>query len=115
MTNKDRLLEEVKNITLSNEIISIYLLESGLNGDSDYDPTSKSNLKQIYKTTVAILESIANDPASMKDYKQDDISVSAFHENLQSRIEYLNRKIRQLPDDNDVYNDGGSVIYLFKK
>ncbi|MEN6351419.1 MAG: hypothetical protein ABFD08_18760 [Syntrophomonas sp.] len=67
MTNKDRLLEEVKNITHSNEIISVYLLESGLNGDSDYNPTSKSSLKHVYKTTVSILESIANDPVKDKN------------------------------------------------
>ena len=49
----------------------------------------------ILKSALSILESVANQPALMKDYKQDDISISQFHENLQNRIDQLEIKIRR--------------------
>lgn len=37
----------------------------------------------------------------MKNYKQDDISVSQFAENIQSRIDQLERKIRTMKTDDE--------------
>jgi len=51
----------------------------------------------------------------MKNYKQDDVSVSQFHENLESRISALEYKIRQLPSDDNTYQDGASFFYLFQE
>jgi hypothetical protein len=42
----------------------------------------------------------------MKAYKTEDISVTEFSQNLQSRIDQLERKIRMLRDDENVYQDG---------
>ena len=49
----------------------------------------------------------------MKNYKQDDISVSQFHENLQNRIDQLERKIRLIPDDDATYQDGANFFHMF--
>lgn len=115
MTNFERLQMEIPNISSLDAQASIYLQENGLDPNTTYNPDSKTNLKQIYKAALNVLESIANDPAGMKNYKQDDTSVSAFAENLQARIDQLSRKIRQLPDDDNTYSDGGSVIYIFNR
>ena len=115
INNLNRLKMEIKGINKPDHELTIYLLENGLNGDEEYDPTSNSNLKQIYQTALAILESIANDPTNYKNYKTEDISVSMFSKNLMERIDYLNRKIRMMPSDDDDYGaDGGATIgYLF--
>ena len=116
MTNLDRLEMELKgfdfDIDNRDEYI-VYLMENDLDYNKEYNPESKTNLKAIYKTAVSILESIANNPQSMKNYKTEDISITHFHTNLTNRIDYLNRKIRMMPDDND-FGDGGATIgYLF--
>jgi len=41
----------------------------------------------------------------MKDYKHEDMTVSQFHENLMSRIDQLERKIRTLKTDEQLEND----------
>ena len=46
-----------------------------------------------------LLSIIVNQPSQMKNYKKDDISVSQFAENIQNRIEQLERKIRQMRID----------------
>lgn len=113
MTNNERLLMEIKGIELTTAEIDIYLAENNLNATTEYSPTSNTNKRNILKTALSILESVANQPALMKNYKQDDISVSQFHENLMSRIESLEIKIRQIPDDANTYQDGAQFFCMF--
>jgi hypothetical protein len=113
MTNSERLLMEIKGIDLTPDEINIYLTENSLNPTDEYIPTSNTNKRNILKSALSILESVANQPALMKDYKQDDISISQFHENLQNRIDQLEIKIRQIPDDANTYQDGASFFMMF--
>lgn len=115
MTNIERLQMETKGITLTPDELEIYLQENGLACNTDYNPTSNTNKRNILKTALSILESIANQPDLMKNYKQDDISVSQFHENLMSRIDQLERKIREIPNDDLAYQDGASFFYMFSE
>ncbi len=115
MTNSERLQMETKGITLTPSELDIYLLENGLDSNTDYDPTSNTNKRNILKTALSILESIANQPALMKSYKQDDISVNQFHENLMARIDQLERKIREIPNDEKTYEDGANFFYMFSE
>jgi hypothetical protein len=113
MLNYDRLLMEIKGIELTPDEIEIYLAENALDSSVDYVPTSNTNKRNILKSALAILESVSNQPELMRNYKMDDISVSQFHENLLSRIETLEMKIRQIPDDAQTYADGASFFMLF--
>ena len=115
MTNIDRLEMETKGITLTPDELDIYLQENGLASNTDYNPASNTNKRNILKTALSILESIANQPQLMKSYKQDDISVSQFHENLMARIDQLERKIREIPNDELAYQDGASFFYMFSE
>lgn len=111
--NLTRLKMEIEGITISDENLEIYLKENGLNMYDAYDPQSKTNRKNILKTALSILESIANNPQLMKSFKLEDMTITQFSENLQNRIDALDRKIRLIPDDNG-YNDGASFVYIFK-
>lgn len=113
MTNSDRLLMEIKGIDLIPDEIDIYLAENDLTATTEYVPTSNTNKRNILKTALSILESVANQPALMRNYKQDDMSVSQFAENLQNRIDQLEIKIRQIPDDSMTYQDGAQFFYMF--
>lgn len=113
MTNLERLQMETKGITLTPSELDIYLQENGLVSVNEYNPQSNTNKRNILKTALSILESIANQPQLMKSYKQDDITVSQFHESLQSRIDQLERKIREIPNDEKVYEDGANYFYMF--
>ena len=113
MTNLERLQLEIKGIDYSVDELSIYLAENGLEPNEQYQPTSNTNKRNILKSAQAILEGIANNPQLMKTYKHEDMTISNFHENLESRIEQLERKIRQLPSDSNTYEDGATFFYLF--
>ena len=113
MLNSERLLMEIKGITLTTDELNIYLAENSLDSTVEYVPTSNTNKRNILKSALAILESVANQPDLMKNYKQDDISISQFHENLMNRIETLEIKIRQIPDDANTYQDGASFFMMF--
>ena len=113
MTNLERLKMEIEGISLDDNKLNVYLQENELNATVEYDPASKTNKKNILKTALSILESIANNVSNMKNYKTDDISISQFSENLNNRIDALDRKIRLIPDD-EGYNDGASFVYIFK-
>jgi len=115
MTNLERLEMEISDISYTDEQLSVFLLENGLTDSANYDPASNTNKKNILKTALSILEAIANNPQLMKDYKTEDISVTEFSQNLQSRIDQLERKIRALPDDQNVYQDGASFTYIFSE
>lgn len=99
MTNSERLLMEIKEINLTPDEVTVYLMENDLTANNEYNPESVTNKRNIYKSALSILESIANQPSQMKNYKKDDISVSQFAENIQNRIEQLERKIRQMRID----------------
>ncbi|EFV79034.1 hypothetical protein HMPREF1013_00663 [Bacillus sp. 2_A_57_CT2] len=105
MNNLQRLELETKCISLGQDELSIYLQENDLQPFTEYNPESATNKKNIYRAALSILESIANNPASMKSYKMDDMTVSDFHENLMNRIDQLERKIRTLKTDEQLQNE----------
>jgi hypothetical protein len=113
MTNLERLQLEIKSISLTTDELNIYLQESDLTANDIYNPQSNTNKRNILKSALSILESIANQPELMKSYKQDDITISQFHENLMARIDQLERKIREIPNDDLSYQDGASFFYMF--
>ncbi|MBE2927406.1 hypothetical protein [Anoxybacillus flavithermus] len=111
MTNLQRLLLEVQGIDLDQNELAVYLAENNLNPHDEYNPQSATNKRNIYKTALSILESIANNPSLMRSYKLDDMTVTDFHENLLSRIEQLERKIRSMKTDEQ--EQIGNVFMLF--
>jgi hypothetical protein len=111
MTNLQRLLLEIKGIDLDQNELIVYLEENGLKAHDEYNPQSATNKRNIYKTALSILESIANNPKLMKTYKFDDMTVSDFHENLLNRIDQLERKIRSMKTDEQ--EQTGNVFMLF--
>ncbi|HZG59382.1 MAG TPA: hypothetical protein VEY68_02600 [Anoxybacillus sp.] len=112
MTNLQRLLLEIKGIELDQNELAVYLQENELNPHDEYVPSSATNKRNIYKTALSILESIANNPSLMKTYKVDnDITISDFHENLLNRIDQLERKIRSMKSDEEIQT--GNVFMLF--
>ncbi|WP_035290930.1 hypothetical protein [Clostridium sp. KNHs214] len=112
MTNLERLKMSIEGINIEDNKLLIYLEENSLISTDNYNPQSNTNKKQILKTSLSILEDIANNPQTMKNYKTDDTTISNFAENLQNRIDQLEKKIRQIPDD--MFNDNGSsFFYLF--
>ncbi|KJE26706.1 hypothetical protein LG52_91 [Geobacillus kaustophilus] len=111
MTNLQRLLLEIKGIDLDQNELTVYLDENGLKAHDEYNPQSATNKRNIYKTALSILESIANNPSLMKVYKLDDMTVADFHTNLINRIDQLERKIRSMKTDEDEQN--GNVFMLF--
>ena len=114
MTNLERLKMEIEGFSIEDEKLIVYLMENDLTDNIEYDAHSNTNKKAIYTTALNVLESIANNPSSMKNYKTEDVTISMFHKNLMNQIDYLNRKIRMMPDDNDFGADGGATIgYLF--
>lgn len=117
MTNLERLRLELKEYQdTTDKEFEIYLMENDLIWNTEYDATSNSNKKAIYMTAVSFLESVANSPSAMKNYKTEDITISMFHKNLLNQIDYLNRKIRMMPNDDDFSSDGGATVgYLFSK
>jgi len=91
---------EIQTIDLPQEQLKIYLEENGItDAFKPYNPSSNTDKRAIYKTALSVLESIANDPKLMKDYKQEDISISGFSDSLQARIDQLEKKIRTMPLD----------------
>lgn len=116
MTNLERLKMSIDGINITDDKLNVYLEENNLVSTDTYTPTSNTNKKAILKTALSILEDIANNPQSMKNYKTDDVTISNFAENLQNRIDALEKKIRQIPDDDAAcLNDSGSsFVYMFQ-
>ena len=112
MTNLQRLQLEIQGIELSQNEASIYLEESGLTPHDEYNAKSRQSKRAIMETALSILESLSNNPTLMKNYKQDDMTISAFHENLLARIDQLESKIRRMPV-NESQNDS-NFFMLFK-
>lgn len=105
MTNLERLNLEVEGIDFPYEKLTVYLQENGLQPEEEYNPASNNAKRKIYETALSSLNALANNPTLLKDYKQDDISISSFSKNLQNRIEQLQNQIRIMPvDDNEASN-----------
>ncbi|MCL6571299.1 MAG: hypothetical protein K6T88_06375 [Bacillus sp. (in: Bacteria)] len=113
MTNLNRFKMELNGIDLLNDEAEVYLLEVGLDQFAEYNPTSNTNKRKILQAALAVLESIANSPQTMKNYKIDDMTITQFYENLQNRIDALEKKIRAIPDDDKVFQDGATFNYIF--
>ena len=111
MTNLQRLMLEIKGIELDQNELAVYLAENGLNPHDEYNPQSATAKRNIYKTALSILESIANNPSLMRSYKLDDMTITDFHENLLNRIDQLERKIRSMKTDEQ--EQQGNVFMLF--
>lgn len=97
----DRLKMEIEGITLVDDQATIYLAENGLSATEEYNPAIPAQKKAIYQTALSVLQSIANNPATMKNYKQDDMNISSFAKFLQSRINQLTNTIQSMPDTNE--------------
>ncbi|WP_243124173.1 hypothetical protein [Clostridium tyrobutyricum] len=109
----DRLKMEIEGITLTDDKLSIYLQENNLTATEEYTPSSNISKKNIYRTALAILESIANNPTYMRNLKNDDMSITQFSENLNNRIDSLDRKIRLMGSNDSDDGTGASFVYLF--
>lgn len=113
MNNLERLNLEISEINLPVATKEVYLQEENLKPYDEYEATNK---RAILKTALSILESVANSPSTMKNYKIDgDISVSSFAENLEARIRNLSYKIRSMKDSDEVYQDGAKTFNLFSR
>lgn len=113
ITNIDRLKMEIRDINISEDELIIYLMESDLTFNDEYNPKSNTNKKAIYQTALSILESIANSPKTMKNYKSDDISITHFHTNLERRIDALQKKIYKMVNDEMQSENDAHFVYMF--
>lgn len=111
MNNLQRLQLEIQCIELTHEEIQVYLAENGLKHYDEYNPESNKSKRAICQTALSILESVANNPTLMKDYKQDDMTITAFHENLLARIDQLERKIRHMPVSDDISDSNFFILF----
>lgn len=98
MLNIERLQMEIVGLDLPHEELHIYLQEEGLDRYSEYNASSIANKRAIYASALSVLNSLANQPHLMKNYKQDDMTVSEFAKHLQNRINQLEMKVRQMPN-----------------
>lgn len=114
MTNAERLLMETTGINLTPDEIEVYLSENGLQGATSYDASNKKNTVSIYETALAVLESIANNPEFMKTRKYDDMTIDKFAENLQNRIDQLERKVRKMKSEITTANQS-NFFMLFRE
>lgn len=105
MNNLQRLEMETKGINLSQQELTIYLQENNLQPFDQYNPQSATNKKAIYQSALSILESIANNPTNLKNYRLDDMTVSDFADSLMARIDQLERKIKTLKTDEQLANE----------
>ncbi|MTT32712.1 hypothetical protein GMB86_11910 [Terrilactibacillus sp. BCM23-1] len=106
-----RLKLELQSITLDDTTLTIYLQENNIQSpELDYNPSLFTDKLAILQTTLAILESIANDPQLMKNYTEEGTTVQGFADALRKRIDQLESKIRTLLINNDTNN---STFMLF--
>lgn len=97
ITNLNRLKMELNNKEYyTDEEYSIFLQENDLLGDDDYGNTKEDKIK-LLKTTVQVLETLANDVDLMRKLDAKDIlTTSEASKYLQKRIDQLNSKIVDL-------------------
>ncbi|MGM7635487.1 hypothetical protein [Bacillus sp. Hm123] len=113
MNNLQRLELEVSGTKLSQNELSVYLQENGLNPTDEYDPSSDANKRAIYGAALSILESIANNPNNLRSLKLDDMTISDFADSIMARIDQLDRKIRLLKKDEQQASQS-QVFILFE-
>jgi hypothetical protein len=113
MTNTERFLLEIPGINMEYYgEFDIWLEEQGLNPQAEYVPTSTANKRAILHSALSILESIANNPTYMKNYRQEDMTITDFADNLHNRIDQLQRRIRLMTTDD---TKDASYFILFNK
>jgi hypothetical protein len=112
MTNLQRLQLEIQQSGFTDDELSIFLEENSLSPNDEYNPSSNQSKRAIYQSALTVLEAIANNPELMASRKFDDTSVLDFADNLQNRIDQLERKIRQLPSS-DTPQDNSNTFMLF--
>lgn len=97
ITNLKRLKMELNNKEYyTDEEYRIFLQENDLLGDDDYGNTKEDKIK-LLKTTVQVLETLANDVDLMRKLDAKDIlTTSEASKYLQKRIDQLNSKIVDL-------------------
>ena len=110
MNNLQRLQMETKGIDFQEAELMVYLAENGLDAQAKYNPQSMTDKKAIYATALSMLESVANNPTTMKAVKIDDMTVSEFHENLMKRIDQLTNKVRKMKTENN--NSEIFILYI---
>ena len=114
MTNMQRLEMEIEGFNISDEKLQVYLMENNLADTDEYIATSNTNKKAIYQTALSVLESIANNPTTMKNYKTNDISITHFHTNIMQRIDDLRKKIATMANDDLVSENDATFVWMFK-
>lgn len=105
---------ETKGINLDQSELIIYLQENELSPHDQYNPQSHTNKRNIYKSALSVLESIANSPSTLKNVKHEDMTVSDFATNIQNRIDQLEYKIRTLKTDEQAQLNSNTFM-LFDK
>lgn len=114
MDNLARLKMEIEGFDIEDEKLIVYLMENDLTDITEYDPKSNTNKKAIYSTALNVLESIANNPATMKNYKTDDISITHFATNLQNRIDDIRKKIATMANDEMVSENDATFVWMYR-
>ncbi|MFB4473330.1 hypothetical protein ACDI16_10315 [Oceanobacillus caeni] len=114
MNNLQRLEMETKGIKLDQSELTVYLQENDLQPFTGYNPQSATNKRNIYRSALSVLESIANSPKTLKNIKHDDMTVSDFATNIQNRIDQLEYKIRTLKTDEQAQLNSNTFM-LFDK
>ncbi|WP_145523489.1 hypothetical protein [Virgibacillus sp. SK37] len=114
MNNLQRLEMETKGIKLDQSELTVYLQENDLQPFTEYNPQSATNKRNIYRSALSVLESIANSPKTLKNIKHDDMTVSDFATNIQNRIDQLEYKIRTLKTDEQAQLNSNTFM-LFDK
>lgn len=112
--NLSRLKMELRGFEIDQKELIIYLMENDLTDNDIYNPESNTNKKKIYQSALSVLESIANDPKNMKNYKTDDVSITHFHTNIMRRIDDLRKKISNMMEDDFTSQNDARFTYLFK-
>lgn len=114
MNNIQRLQMETKGINLDQSELVIYLQENDISPHENYNPQSATNKRNIYRSALSVLESIANSPSTLKNVKQEDMSVTDFATNIQNRIDQLEYKIRTLKTDEQAQLNSNTFM-LFRE
>ncbi|MHA6251960.1 hypothetical protein [Oceanobacillus sp. CAU 1775] len=105
---------ETKGMKLDQSELVIYLQENELSPHEQYNPQSATNKRNIYRSALSVLESIANSPKTLKNVKHEDMSVTDFATNIQNRIDQLEYKIRMLRTDEQAQLNSNTFM-LFDK
>ncbi|GAA0432574.1 hypothetical protein GCM10008983_06450 [Lentibacillus halophilus] len=114
MNNIQRLEMETKSISLNQSELIVYLQENNLQPHTEYNAQSATNKRNIFKSALSVLESVANSPDTLKNIKHEDMSVSDFATNIQNRIDQLDHKIRTLKTDEQAQFNSNTFM-LFDK